>query len=167
MDIKSQSVIENKTDYEEKKIKVPNNDVRIDINEEYKERDMTLQGNVDAVVNVMMGNKMTDLRSLEKMRKGNVMGGSRLEEDSDPRFDGDTLRMAYENDTTWFQGHGFRFDLVNSSYFFTIVISILTIGFCIYKLANTDDCSVMSTYAPILTCIMAWTMKTAYTMQNN
>lgn len=75
--------------------------------------------------------------------------------DSDSEFS-DRIRHLAEEDTTWFKGCGFKFTLDTSIFITQIMVGSIIAIFCMLKLWTTDDCSVMSTYAPLLSAIVMY-----------
>lgn len=117
-----------------------------------------LTGQVGVVVEKIVGRSVMDLRDIYH-RNQRVRAAERDDHESDSDSEdeiSDRIRYLAEEDTTWFKGCWFKFTLDSSIRATQITVGSVVIIFCILKLWSTDDCSIMSTYAPLLSAIVMY-----------
>jgi len=117
-----------------------------------------LSGQFGIAIERIVGGSVTDLRG-EYDRNQRDLAAERYDHESDSDSDdevSDRIRYLAEEDTTWFRGCGFKFTLDSSILATQIIVGSIIIIFCILKLWSTNDCSVMSTYAPLLSAIVMY-----------
>lgn len=125
------------------------------IDEKGEDFPTTLEGQVDVAVEQILGGSVMDLRSGFR-QKERESASNRKDHDSDSDSDSeisDRIRHLSEENTTWFRGCGLKFTLDTSIFITQVLFGTVITVFCIIKLITTDDCSVMSTYAPLLSAV--------------
>jgi len=117
-----------------------------------------LAGQVGIVVRKILGGSVDDLRKEYRCAQ-RELASEREDHESDSDSDdelADRIRCLAEEDTTWFRGCGLKFTLDTSIFITQMMLSLVVIAFCMLKLWSTNDCSVMATYAPLLSAVVMY-----------
>lgn len=102
------------------------------------------------------GGSVSDLRDTYFKRQ-HKLASEREDYDSDSEPEvgvNEQIQYLADEDTTWFTGCGLNLTLEMSIRTTQVIMAFVVTAFCIVKLWKSDDCSTVSTYAPLLSAIV-------------
>lgn len=143
-----------------RKYKIVTHSTASELKEILFEKGVDVQVNdvVSRGVHNILGSSIMDLRHLHNLRqerKKQQKSSYDSDSDSENTLE-ESLSQLSNEDLTWFRGCGFHLTIDTSILFSQILIALILIIFCVFKLLSSDDCSVQGTYAPILTGIIGY-----------